>query len=703
MDNELLLIKKAQFYFDNNEFEKSLLEINNILKIDKNNLKANELLAYIQANMFNYELAINLLKKVCNNDSCTSEALYYLGKLYRLTNKNSEAINYYNKSIKKSGGFFEIFLDLGVIYANTNNFKKAESNFLKALKINNTRSDIHLNLGILYSNLKNYELSLKFLDNALKLDNNCIQAIIELGICYFKTKNYKKALNNFENALKKDKYNINAIYYKLKTLNALSKSMEAIEYFNTVIINKYDNNENILLEIANSYNSICKYELAIEYYNICLTINNRNIECLLNKSYSLIHLKKYDEALLIANEALKINPDSAEINLNLGVIFSFLNNYNNSLFYINKSINLNHKIPESYIAKAELLNINGNYTEAIQYLNIALELDNNNVQAHYNKAISLLCLKKYKNAWKEYRWRWFLSNMLNTGINTNKPLWNGDYRCKKLLIWSEQGIGEQILFSSILQILDFHNFHNNCIISINKKLLVIYERSFPRLRFIERKINYEFDFDEHISMIDFFSYHINTKDDASKIFNKKYLYDDIDITSTLVEKYKLKKNIIIGLTWRSFSNDYGHEKSIDLSYFYELNNLDSLTWLNIQYSNDYNHDKIIKQDIANNNFKFLNNDVNEINDLNKLTSLISICDIVITCSNSTAHLSGAMGKETILLIPNNRGKLWYWVEEKKHSSLYPNVIIFKNNNHEDWSDTLVDIKNYLKKKSVSFG
>jgi hypothetical protein len=42
------------------------------------------------------------------------------------------------------------------------------------------------------------------------------------------------------------------------------------------------------------------------------------------------------------------------------------------------------------------------------------------------------------------------------------------------------------------------------------------------------------------------------------------------------------------------------------------------------------------------------NDVDIYNDIDSLASIIQACDIVITCSNTTAHLAGALNKKTIL-------------------------------------------------------
>jgi ADP-heptose:LPS heptosyltransferase len=61
-------------------------------------------------------------------------------------------------------------------------------------------------------------------------------------------------------------------------------------------------------------------------------------------------------------------------------------------------------------------------------------------------------------------------------------------------------------------------------------------------------------------------------------------------------------------------------------------------------------------------------------DLDGLTSLIDVCDLIVTTSNVTAHLAGALGKETQLLLPNAEiDQHWYWHSPDSRSLWYPSV------------------------------
>jgi ADP-heptose:LPS heptosyltransferase len=79
-------------------------------------------------------------------------------------------------------------------------------------------------------------------------------------------------------------------------------------------------------------------------------------------------------------------------------------------------------------------------------------------------------------------------------------------------------------------------------------------------------------------------------------------------------------------------------------------------------------------------------DIDITNDMNDLAELISTCDIVVTCSNVTAHVAGVLGKKTLLILPKYYGRLWFWdYDEKKYSYWYPSVKIIINEMNK-WED-----------------
>jgi hypothetical protein len=86
-------------------------------------------------------------------------------------------------------------------------------------------------------------------------------------------------------------------------------------------------------------------------------------------------------------------------------------------------------------------------------------------------------------------------------------------------------------------------------------------------------------------------------------------------------------------------------------------------------------------------------------DIEGLVALIDACDIVLTISNSTAHLAGAMGKPVLLLVPRFTGRMWYWNPlpggDGSSPPWYPSVRLLRQQGQGDWTAPLQAAKAVL--------
>ena len=78
-----------------------------------------------------------------------------------------------------------------------------------------------------------------------------------------------------------------------------------------------------------------------------------------------------------------------------------------------------------------------------------------------------------------------------------------------------------------------------------------------------------------------------------------------------------------------------------------------------------------------------------------MASLIDACDFIVTISNVTAHIAGALGKKVFLMVPYNKGKIWYWHDGLKTSLWYPSIQIFTQTETGEWLKPMSDIKEQL--------
>jgi len=64
-------------------------------------------------------------------------------------------------------------------------------------------------------------------------------------------------------------------------------------------------------------------------------------------------------------------------------------------------------------------------------------------------------------------------------------------------------------------------------------------------------------------------------------------------------------------------------------------------------------------------------------------------DLVITVDTSLAHLSGALGKPTLILLPWNPE--WRWLLDRQDSPWYPTAQIFRQPNKDNWEAVIKEV------------
>ena len=68
-------------------------------------------------------------------------------------------------------------------------------------------------------------------------------------------------------------------------------------------------------------------------------------------------------------------------------------------------------------------------------------------------------------------------------------------------------------------------------------------------------------------------------------------------------------------------------------------------------------------------------------------------DLVISVDTSVAHLAGAMGKKTFVLLPYSPD--YRWMLDKMDSPWYPTVTLFRQPAMGDWDSVITEIRELL--------
>ena len=155
----------------------------------------------------------------------------------------------------------------------------------------------------------------------------------------------------------------------------------------------------------------------------------------------------------------------------------------------------------------------------------------------------------------------------------------------------------------------------------------------------------------------------------------------------------LKGKILCGLSWKSANQTIGVSKSLDLIELSPLLLIEGVEFVSLQYGSTKDEINFVEKKIGKKIHTIEELDI--YNDIDGLVSLISECDFVVTTSNITAHLTGAIAKKGIVLLPFSKGKIWYWHSGVGQSIWYPSLELVSQAQVNDWTDPINKCKEWV--------
>lgn len=434
---------------------------------------------------------------------------------------------------------------------------------------------------------------------------------------------------------------------------------------------------------------------ALEIIQKAIIADRRNGVAFSNQGNIQFKLGMILEAVDSYEKAIKLTPDYAEAYSNLGNALQELGEINKAIDLYKKAISLETNNPEFFCNlgnaywKLDLID------DARRSYANTIALAPSHMNALHNLAHLYLREFNFLEGWPRYEARWYAEeDGRSTPIKTSKPRWDGLPKLNRLFIWGEQGIGDQILHGSLLR--DLEKFPQTKIISVDKKLVEMFARWFPTFKVVDKNIEYPEDsYDEHIPLGSLGQY---LRPDFESFGSPKPLNMSSKASGNLATHLSsyFGKNINCGISWKSERAKLGQHKSIALDQLSPILKMNNINFINLQYGD-------IEDEIISTNAQFggsiqIVEDVDLYQDIESLQCIIDACDIIITTSNTTAHIAGVSGKETLLLLPLGNSRLWYWHDINGVSLWYPSIRVFKQENLGDWSSAIEAVKAYLEKR-----
>jgi len=620
-----------------------------------------------------------------------------------------------------------------LIFCQKGKFNEARVIYKKLIKIIPANDQMLANFGTLELQIGNIEYATELLDRSLIINPNQPNILNNLGNYYLDKGDLKISINYFDKAISCDPKNFNTFYNKGRAMTSINKIDEAIKCYRDSIeispenkmahfnlgfifnlvgkyddaIFEYDEAINIDGKFMNAfYNRGISYEnqknhkKAIQDYTQAIDIESKAI-FIFGRAKSFEGLKKYTEAILDYSKIIALEPNINDKSLaycRRAKVKELIGDIDNGMLDMETAVKLDPKISEPYEDYAFLLKKFNRNQEARIFFKKAIELDPENNQLLTNFSHLELALENYRQGWQLFESRWKVKNLKQIPLISTKPeLKSFEVKNKKILIWGEQGLGDHILYSTIL--VDALKTKNEFLVVIDKRLIDLYKRSFKEFEnvcFLDRTDNEDL-YDFHLPIGSLGKFFRNSKQDflEQKI---PLLVSDKEYTEALKNKIKSEKKYVCGISWMSKNLDFGSIKSMCLEDLQSVISLPDINFVDLQYGDTKKEKKEFKDKFGHELIEMT--DIDNFNDISKLAALINACDFVITTSNVTAHLAGALNKKTYLIAPFVEGKIWYWGINDDSSLWYPSIKIFRSEDFEDWKNPIKNLKDVLSKEFI---
>ncbi|CAB4705756.1 unannotated protein [freshwater metagenome] len=574
--------------------------------------------------------------------------------------KFNEAKAIYEKVLTIQANTFDALNLLGVLSAQTKQFTKAVDFLTKALQINLNHADAYYNHGLSLQELKRLDEALTSYDRAISIKPDYAEAYCNRGSALQELKRLDEALTSYDRAISIKPDYANAFCNRGDALNELNRFDEAL--------------------------SSCDRAISIE---------PDFAEAHSNRGNALKELKRLDEALTSYDRAISIKPDYAKAYCNRGTALKELNRLDEALTSYDKAISIKPDYAEAHSNRGIALVELNRLDEALTSYDRAICIKPDLAIAYWNQSLCNLLNGNFKDGWEGYEWRWKYKDNRKLGevspkLELGKPWWNGEFLDGTLLAWGEQGIGDQILFAGMLPQLARHA--RAVMLAVDPRLVALFQRSFPGINIVSKDSPLQhLAFDAHV-VLGSIGQHLRKRWADFPEKNHNYLFPNDNLSPPIRERIT-DGSIICGLSWASRNNLNAADKSILLKDLQPILALKNVQAIDLQYGDTATERKQLHDEFA---LRITHVDeIDNFNDIDGLAALISACDVVVTISNTTAHLAGALGKPTLLMLPFGGGRHWYWHEERSDSPWYPAIRIFRQTAAGRWNDVIARVKNTL--------
>jgi Flp pilus assembly protein TadD len=395
-----------------------------------------------------------------------------------------------------------------------------------------------------------------------------------------------------------------------------------------------------------------------------------------NLSLSLTRRGLHEEAIQACQEAIRLQPTWAELYVNYGSALRESGRLDDAMAAFRKAIALKPSLVNGHMNLGAALVAAGEHERGIESLRRAVQVQPKAPLAHWNLGMALLLVGNYEQGWAEYEWRFATRQWLGRPTRLRQGRWDGaELGGRSVLVYGEQGFGDAIQFARYVPMVAGRG--GKVVLQVKRELV----RLMKGLVGVERVIA-EGEEDEAIevqcpllSLPGIFGTTVGTIPVGAP-------YLSAEENAAAGWRARLDngdRRLKVGLAWTGKTLP-GTRRSVGLDRLAAFWGVEGVRFVSLQKEAEAagSRDGMDMVDWT-----------AELKDFADTAALISCLDLVISIDTSVAHMAGAMGKATWVMLPFAAD--WRWLVGRGDSPWYPTMRLFRQKKADDWSGPVAEI------------
>jgi tetratricopeptide (TPR) repeat protein len=424
-----------------------------------------------------------------------------------------------------------------------------------------------------------------------------------------------------------------------------------------------------------------RFEEALVKLDLCDELQPDHATTLNGRGLALHNLNRFEEALSDNRQAQALDPTNADICNNIGAALHKLSRREEALEWFDRALDLRPNFVGALDNKASTLSEIQRFDEAIMVDRHVKRIDPENAETDWNMGLIQLLRGDFATGWRGREARWKIPSLPGTAGYPKfpQPIWLGEENIegKTILVCADEGLGDTIQFVRYAPMLT----------ALGARVILLPQQSlYPLLSGLPGVSQCLPNLDEALPAFDvhcpIMSLPLAFRTTLETIpAPTSYLPTPAeDRRQVWEDRLGRHGRLRVGLVWSGnpkHNND--HNRSIPLRTFSSILDADA-TFVSLQKDTRSVDTEILLE----------RTDIVELTahltDFMETAALISCLDLVITVDTSVAHLAGALGCPTWILLPHTPD--WRWLLDRDDSPWYPTVRLFRQSRTRDYGEVL---------------